>query len=421
MLCYYFPPIMTAGTQRSVGFATWLRESKWRPIVLTVAKSRNRWEPAGEKPLADVDVVRSFEWDLFGVLLFLSGLFNRFCDLLRITRRPGPFFSWCLPDPQLAWLSTLRGIRLAKDCRAIYVSCSPFSSALSGCAIKIVTRKALVLDFRDAWAVNPHANRPPMQTLILGWLERLAVGICDALVLNTPGAERTYRRRYPRHAHKMTCIPNGFDRLNVPAKYQRSGRFRILHLGDFYGSRTPDRLLEALAAIGNPEIEFVQVGPTFNSYARYRDRVPMSIIDRVPHDEALALMQSASLLYLCQGWEKGISEYIAVASKTYDYLATGVPILADCPPGDNATLVSQFASCSYVVTSPDCRAMETAIRTAWDERTQVRPLVHPEFVHLFDRRVLTRRLATILDNVSGKHPLLAAEPAARSESRSLPA
>jgi hypothetical protein len=64
MLCYYYPPLSSAGTHRSVGFTEWLRKLGWQPVVLTVAQSRIRWEPRCEEVPPDVEVVRSFEWDL---------------------------------------------------------------------------------------------------------------------------------------------------------------------------------------------------------------------------------------------------------------------------------------------------------------------------------------------------------------------
>ncbi len=240
MLCYYFPPISSAGTHRSVGFTRWLQDYGWRPVVLTVRRSRTPWERGGEQVPADVEVVRSFEWDLQRVLIVLTGVFNRVCDWLRLQRRPNVFHSWCLPDPQIAWLSTFRGLLLARHCDCLYASCSPFSSALSGCLIKLMTGTPLVLDFRDPWALNPHANRGAIQKQVLSWLEKWVVGTCNVLILNTPGAERLYRMEYPADAHKMTCIPNGFDRLNLPVAPPRPERFTIMHVGDFYRSRTPD-------------------------------------------------------------------------------------------------------------------------------------------------------------------------------------
>jgi glycosyltransferase involved in cell wall biosynthesis len=216
----------------------------------------------------------------------------------------------------------------------------------------------------------------------------------------------------------MTCIPNGFDRLNVAESVHSGGKFTIMHVGDFYRSRTPERLLQALASIGNPDIEFVQVGPMFDSYEQFKDLVSIRIIDRVTHAEALKLMQSASLLYLCQGWEDGVTEYIAVASKTYEYLATGLPILADCPPGDNAEIVRQYASTGWVSTTTDIASLETAVREAYQAQLSVVPRITTAFVEAFSRERLAGMLAGVLDTATGESNEAAAAPKMTSQATS---
>jgi len=397
MLCYYYPPLSSAGTHRSVGFTRWLGEFGWLPVVLTVGQSRIRWEPRCEEVPPHVQVVRSFEWDLQGALTLLTGVLNRLRDVFRLPRRPSVLYTWCLPDVQIAWLSTLRGALLARTCDCVYVSCSPFSSALSGCLIKLATGRPLVLDFRDPWALNPHSHHGRLQRRILSRLERWALRTCDVLILNTPGAERLYRSRYPEYAGKMTCIPNGFDELNVAPRLRRRERFTIMHVGDFYRSRTPERLLEALCTLNDPEIEFVHLGPASSVLQRYADRIRIRHIERIPHVEALDMMRTASVLYLVQGWEDGITEYVSVASKTYEYLATGIPVLAEVPPGDNADIIRRYATKAWVVTSRDIDAVTRALREARAVADSCEPLVSSAFVETFSRERLTASLAGLLD------------------------
>jgi glycosyltransferase involved in cell wall biosynthesis len=266
--------------------------------------------------------------------------------------------------------------------------------------IKHLIGRPVVLDFRDPWALNPHANHGRGQKRILGWLEAWAVRTCDALILNTQGAERLYRRRYAAHAHKMSCVPNGFDRLNVQDAVEPAGRFTIMHVGDFYRSRTPARPLEALASLDNDAIEFVQVGPWCEVFARYEGRVRIRHIDRVTHGEALGLMRTASVLYLAQGWEEGVSEYVSVASKTYEYLATGTPILADVPPGDNADVIQGYAHRAWVVTSRSVEALASAIAQAYASRGDLERRVIPAFERTFNRRRQAAILASVLDTVA---------------------
>jgi glycosyltransferase involved in cell wall biosynthesis len=197
----------------------------------------------------------------------------------------------------------------------------------------------------------------------------------------------------------MASIPNGFDHLNVAPALRRRDRFTIMHVGDFYRSRTPERLLEALCAL-NGRIEFVHIGPSSDILRRYADRLRIRHIERLPHADALELMKTASLLYLVQGWEDGVEEYVAVASKTYEYLSTGIPVLAEVPPGDNADIIRRYATKAWVVTSPTVDAVKAALQEALVVADSCEPAVSQDFIDTFSRQRLTGTLSAVLDRVS---------------------
>lgn len=402
MIAYAYPPISASGVIRTVSFAQRLPAFGWVPTVLTVRHAKDSDMRTGEVVPPDIAVIRTPEYNLQGFVEFLQGATNRLLTLLGSELRDRFYRDlMCIPDPQIAWFSSLPGVRLARRTDVVYVSCSPFSSALSGWIIKTITGRPLVLDFRDAWTLNPY-NRPtgPHRAAIER-LERMVIGASDHLIVNTPGALRLYRRRYPEFADRMSAIPNGYDTLNLATPQDRpTDVFRIMHVGSFYRSRGPELLLEALSAIGQHDIEFVQVGPSHPALRTAAGRLRIRIIDQVPHSEALRFMRTASLLYLKQGFEPGVSDYIAVAAKTYEYLATGLPILADGPAGDNIDVVREHAARSYIVTDADTASMEQALRKAYAERAEVEPTVTDGFVQAFDRNHLTARLATILNAVT---------------------
>jgi hypothetical protein len=134
--------------------------------------------------------------------------------------------------------------------------------------------------------------------------------------------------------------------------------------------------------------------------ARFKGKLPIRIIDGVPHARALELMRGASMLYLCQGWEPDVSVYVQVASKTYEYLATGLPILAECPAGDNADLIRRYARRAWVVTPPNVEDLEHSVTEAYGLRDQRSPDMDPAFLRTFDRQRLTGELAAVLDSAA---------------------
>lgn len=404
MICYYFPPIGASGVTRSFEFAKLLPHFGWEPLVLTVRHSKDPWVVAslGEDPKG-IRVERTVEWNLAGLADFLHGCCCRVARFFGkdLTRN---FFReyLCVPDSQMAWFSTIPARRLAGECDLIYASCSPFSSSVSGAIVKRLTGRPLVVDFRDAWSLNPYAHFGRLHRAIISRLERIVLSTCDALIVNTDGAARLYATVYPEYREKIVTIPNGYDVLTPVDRRTTGGEFQIMHVGSFYGSRSPDALLECLAEIKKDDIVFVQVGGGFDSYERFREKVRIRIVPPVPREAALELMREASLLYLKQGWEPGVSEYIAVGAKTYEYLATGLPILADVPPGDNGELVGKYASAGYVVTSNERTDLRHAVEMAYEARSGTRAAIHPEFAERFSRRELTRQLADLLDGVTAR-------------------
>jgi CelD/BcsL family acetyltransferase involved in cellulose biosynthesis/glycosyltransferase involved in cell wall biosynthesis len=405
-VCYFYPPLLTSGTARSVEFTRRLPALGWEVTILTVQESRDPWEKGrgGEVP-PGVRVHRSTELPLAHALDILQAILSRLARLAGRTLKGHPLRAvFAFPDPQVAWQSTVPGIRHGRDCDVVYASCSPFSSAISGRLISLVLRKPLVLDFRDPWTVNPYMQIAGLRGRLTKIAERWCLSGASAVLLNTVGTERLYRDAYPEFTALFRVVPNGFDRL-TPVEREIGRPFRIFHVGSFYGARRPDLLLEALSQliaegqVNRSDVEFVQLGEAWPSFSPWSNDVVVRELPPVPREEALALMSGASLLYLKQGWEEGISEYVSVAAKTYEYLATGLPILAECPPGDNLDIVKEYSERSYIVSTHSLEEMRQALLNALAERALPTSRVPQAFIDRFSRDNLATRLAEILSTV----------------------
>ena len=405
MICYYFPPFITSGAARSVGFSENLPAFGWEPIVFSAKDAKDPWEKFGAPIPPGIRIVRSPEWNLAGAVDFLNRCTLKLGDFIGKRDRTSNIWrdAFCVPDAQIAWRVTGTGTALARESDLIYVSCSPFSSALRGVKIKQKTNKPLVLDFRDAWSLNPYAKYKDKQYARIRAMERKAIDSCDHLILNTPGTLRLYLESYPEHEKKMSVIPNGYDELTpVTATREPNAPFRIMHVGSFYRSRSPRLLLEALTEMTNIPSEFVQVGGDFRERQEFEGRLKIEYHPTMPREKALEMMGAASLLYLKQGFEDHVSNYIAVAAKTYEYLATGLPILADIPPGDNADLVRNYATSAEVVTSNNKEDIKAALGRAYAARNTTPIAVNEEFARKFSRRNLSSNLADVFNSVVNK-------------------
>ncbi len=396
MLCYYYPPIVTSGVARSYGFVRELAKNNWKQTVLTVRNPADKWVGKSEDDgsISNVTVVRSSELNITKVVDFFHGATSRFFSLFKIDLQKNYYRDLlCIPDTQISWFTFFIGIRLAKTVEVIYVSCSPFSASVKAVLIKLFSKKPLVVDLRDAWAINPVNTHTAFHSFISKLLERLVVYNCDRLIANTHGAEKLYLEHYPQHKDKITMIPNGFDELNLASKKTPDTKFTIMHVGSFYGLRQPNKLLEALKRIGNSSIKFIQLGNSCDVLETFADDVEIEVINTVPREKALELMKTVSVLYLNQG----ATDIIPIAAKTYEYLTTGLPIIAECPEGDNSQVVSKYGINSFIVTDGSVDKLEEAVRKTYAERESFKPEVNEEFIRLFSREALAEELEKVLN------------------------
>ena len=129
------------------------------------------------------------------------------------------------------------------------------------------------------------------------------------------------------------------------------------------------------------------------------------------HDQALAALRGADLLFLPMHDLGGSRRAMIVPGKTYEYLAAGPPILAAVPPGDARDLL-QAAGNADLCAPTDVPGMSRAIERRVDEwRAGVpAPQADPRVVQRFERRRLTRDLADVFDLVLSGADERPAEP-----------
>jgi len=403
LLSYYFPPSRTSACARIVGFAKNLKELGYSPLIYTVKNPKDRWGVTSldEEIPRDLEIIRSTELDLTRVVDFLDMIVNKTIQLFN-SKKYRFFFrnNFCIPDPQIAWNVIFSARKYAISSSCIFVTCSPFSSAVLATVLKKMCKKPLITDFRDAWTLNPYVLRKSRFSIFINnLLESWVVRNTDKLILNTPGALNLYKEKYKKYSFKMLCIPNGYDYL--PCKYTERNaneKFIIMHVGTFYGSRNPKLLLDALIELNLPDVKFIQIGDGIEFLNEYNGRIDMEVIKPIPNKDAVKMMCTASLLYLKQGVEVNIRNYIAIAAKTYEYIASGVPILAECPEGDNLEIIKNYANNRYLVSENEIEIMRDQIMCAYNNRS-LKQTMPEAFVKEFDRMELTRRLASIIEEV----------------------
>jgi hypothetical protein len=113
-------------------------------------------------------------------------------------------------------------------------------------------------------------------------------------------------------------------------------------------------------------------------------------------------MRSADLLFLPMHDIAPGRRATIVPGKTYEYLASGRPILAAVPAGDARDMLAGSPQ-ARMCRPGDSAAIEAIIRAEvarWQEAGPVRTEVVPDLLARFDRRRLAGELAAALDAVT---------------------
>jgi glycosyltransferase involved in cell wall biosynthesis len=222
----------------------------------------------------------------------------------------------------------------------------------------------LILDFRDAWTANPvrRMKYPGARHLIESFLEKIVIRSADMVVSTTEGMTQDFRRRYEiEAAKKFITLPNGYDREEfcIPGKPARDhcDKMRIVHTGHLRLERSPKPLLIALRRLFDEkpnlthDIEVYLVGEnqpfldgkTIDNYLEeFRLDSVVKLVAHVPQTEAIRYQMSADILLLVIGVvpPEEISTY-GVASKVFDYMLAGKPVLTVSDPGPVSELVER--------------------------------------------------------------------------------
>jgi glycosyltransferase involved in cell wall biosynthesis len=261
---------------------------------------------------------------------------------------------------------------------------------------------------------------------------RRTLATADAIVMNTRESARLVRRRFPELADRLVvAIPNGFDPADFagPAPERTDHAFRIVHTGYLHtalgrdgrlrrrlgGATAPANILtrshvfllraiERLLAEDPSLEELIEVhlaGVTSDADRRAGTHPVIHFRGYLPHFESVALLRSADLLFLPLHDLPPGRRLSIVPGKTYEYLASGTPILAAVPDGDARELLAR-AGTSRLCRPDDVEAMADILR---DEIARFRadgrrpPVPRSPELLRYGRRYLSGELAGVFDRV----------------------
>ena len=299
-----------------------------------------------------------------------------------------------VPDPQIYWIpGAYAAVRRALSGRpADLVMCSgpPFSVFILGCALKMLWRVPLVLDYRDVWQDHPWWPVPRWRRFPEAWLERRLLAAADLVLANHDAMLRVFHTRTPWIADRCLVLPNGFDvdELGPPVSptWRPGQRFEMVYAGTFYGAvagvdgrseplsvERPSGLLGALRVLsdrgafgaGGMRVTFVGAKQGTDESANIRDCAracgvadSVEVLPRMDKSEVVPILRRAHLLLnLCYYTE------VQVTQKVYDYLHLEIPILSLLRDSETNASVVRRARAGPVVDPADTPGIASAIES----------------------------------------------------------
>ncbi len=252
----------------------------------------------------------------------------------------------------------------------------------------------LVVELRDLWAGSPAFDRGGP---LLPAVERFVFARATAIVACTPEAAEDLRARHPGAAARVVEVANGFEGELLARRREDppAGRpVTILHSGTLTADRP---LAPLLRAIGRRPGAFRLVLHGYVAPAIEREIAVSTVdVERVPPSgwaEAVERIAAADVALVTQA--HGAGDATAVASKVYEYLALGRPVLCVTSGGATEALLRRLGADGLCARLDD----EDSIGAALDRilAGAVPTPVEPEALAPYERRAAAQRLAAIID------------------------
>ena len=427
IIAYYFPPSGGSGVQRVLKFAKYLPENGWQPTILTVDPAYAAYPDYDESLVEDVPkdirVVRTRSWDPYSFYAKLQG--RRKQDMIGtgFVREPANkgqisrLAMWLranlfLPDARVGWVpfATPAAGRLIRKERyhALLTSGPPHSVHLVGRRLRRRFGIPWVVDMRDPWTDQwPNMVMPQtgLARRLDAMFERSVLKEADAVVSVSDGVGKGLQTK--ASIQRYQTITNGFDSADIPPITEMRGDdapFTLTYVGTLYGPRHVPALVQALANVVRERRFRVQfVGRVDEVVVQaYREAglgEILQVVPYVPHAEAIGYMRAANVLLVIidrVAHNRGIAP-----AKMYEYLALGKPILCIGPTnGDPATILSKTRG-GVVIDYDDVDGIQDFLTMHADgvSRGEAPESPDHEAIQAYDRRFLTRRLASLLDRI----------------------
>jgi glycosyltransferase involved in cell wall biosynthesis len=430
-LSYYFPPVGGSGVQRAHKFARYLPEEGYLPIVFAGPSNR-------KDPWAQIDPTLS-EGIHSGVTVHRVDI-NPVITNNRLREKLSRWIAW--PDPFSQWWVKSAfdlASKVKTDARLIFATMSPFENATVAAELSRCLNIPWVADLRDPWALDDIQIYPSFLHRKRD-MARMAKSLSTAslIIMNTPEAAKVLKEKIPcLRSTRVISITNGYDHedFQVQVRPRTDSKFRIVHSGTMYtasGLQLRRRIFYRIFGGVERGVDIVTRSPIFllEAVSRWSKKMPNVLEDLelvfvgasssddlvvansskihryvhftgfLSHSESLQFVRTADLLFLPMHNLPPGSRCRSIPGKTFEYMASGRPILAAVPDGDARDFLSQCGT-ALLCRPDDVEGMVLQLDKAYNDWKSARQFgsMNKDFVAQFERRKLTHDLAQAFNDL----------------------
>ncbi len=371
MLSPWFPPRRRVGALRAWRFATHLPDHGWNPVVTCLATTSS--ELAAEETIeAGRFITRSLPTGLdftvggrsssdLSSSQSGSARARRAADVGAPLRaaidRVFPVDTW-LPLLAMHAPAMLRDIR-SSGASVLWSTGNPWSGHVTCAALAARTGVPWVADYRDPWTLDPQwrSARHSRTLAIDDAIERRVLAQAASIVFTSWSTAAEYRAHFGIPSSRVHVIPNAYgadlNRVDFERSVRRTLRrpsaerpWRLLFFGRFRPTSPARTWVEALARLESLRagatrmISLQSVGGLDAPSQALADRLGVSSCfestPSVPYHAARERLQQADALILSLGTERTD----VIPAKLWDYVASGVPIIAPVDNPDAIRVIS---------------------------------------------------------------------------------
>ncbi len=420
IITYYWPPSGGSGVQRWLKFAKYLPESGWEPVVFTPENPDfDLQDESLEKEIPPhLEVIKFPIWEPYRLFSkvkkskthpgrLLEQKNRGFLEKAAIWMRA----NLLVPDPRIFWVRPavkfLADLAKSGQFQAVITTGPPHSMHLIGLGLKRKTGLPWIADFRDPWSQWEFLDALPMSSLIKKRHQKLEQEVlreANAVMTISP----TFQQDLEKLAHrKVKLLTNGYDPADLPVGFsprqKKENELHLVYSGVIDSIRNPIPLLKALkeefAGTGEKvKLTFVgNVSESVREFVRENEWLASRVEfpGYVSHSEVFGYYAAADVLVLILTNTKNAQGNIP--GKLFEYLSTGVPVLAlGDPDGDSAKILKE-AGGGEVIRHEDFVKIQIALRKLMDGDGESKSDAK---IDRFSRRALAHDLAEILDEHS---------------------